>query len=307
MLKFLLQYVPIAALATLISSFIAPVCRGQPVLPVTIPLWEDTPPPAARGMEADDVPSLTLYHASERSRTGAAVVVCPGGGYHALAMGHEGHDVAAWLNKIGISTFVLEYRRAPKYAHPVPLMDAQRAIRLVRSSAKEWEIDPRRIGILGFSAGGHLASSAGTHFDTGVPESPDPVERVSSRPDFMILAYPVISFVTEYTHEGSKRNLLGEHPDDRLVSEMSSELQVSPETPPTFLVHTSEDTGVPPQNSILFYMALHRAGVPAEMHIFEKGRHGLGLAPHAPAFSRWPDLAETWLQARGVLGREGSN
>jgi len=297
------QRISASLLLTVLLLFATEV-RAQPLLPVTIPLWEgDTP--SAVGDQGDDIPTLTLYHASPRTRTGAAIIVCPGGGYVGLAVGHEGNDIAGWLNSIGVSAFVLEYRRAPKYGHPVPLMDAQRAIRTVRARAEEWNVDPDRLGILGFSAGGHLASSAGTHFDGGVAESSDPVERMSSRPDFMILGYPVITFVEESMHEGSRRNLLGENPDQDLVRFMSSELQVSPDTPPTFLVHTSEDTGVPPQNSILFYLALHKAGVPVEMHVFEKGQHGLGLAPDDPAFSAWPDLAETWMRGRGLLAESG--
>jgi acetyl esterase/lipase len=156
---------------------------------------------------------------------------------------------------------------------------------------------------MGFSAGGHLASSAGTHFDAGNASSDDPIERVSCRPDFLILCYPVISFVTRYTHQGSKRNLLGQNPDAKLVESMSSELAVTAETPPTFLFHTNEDTGVPPENSVLFYMALRKAGVPAEMHVFEKGPHGVGLAQKLPALAAWPDLCAAWLRGRGLLDK----
>ncbi len=158
---------------------------------------------------------------------------------------------------------------------------------------------PHKIGILGFSAGGHLASSAGTHFDQGKPDADDPIDRVSCRPDFMILCYPVISLTTPYTHQGSKKNLLGENPDEKLVESMSSELQVTPDTPPTFLFHTNADTGVPSENSVLFYLALRKAGVPAELHIYEKGRHGVGLAPELPALKSWPDRCIDWMRGAG--------
>ena len=184
---------------------------------------------------------------------------------------------------------------------PVELGDAQRALRYVRHNAAKFQIDANRVGIMGFSAGGHLASTAATHFDTGDPSASDPVNRQPSRPDFAILGYPVISFTTEYTHQGSKRNLLGENPDPKLVELLSNELQVTAETPPTFLFHTNEDTGVPPENSVLFYLALRKAGVPAELHIYERGRHGVGLAPTDKVLSSWPARLTDWLYSRGYL------
>jgi acetyl esterase/lipase len=248
-----------------------------------------------------DKPSITIYSPPAEKATGTAIVVCPGGGYGGLAVDHEGKQVADWLTSNGITAFVLRYRIAPRYHHPAPLQDVQRAIRTVRAGAAQWKIDPHRVGVLGFSAGGHLTSTAGTHFDNGKPDADDSINRMSSRPDFLVLVYPVISFTTPFTHAGSKRNLLGENPDESLVENLSNEKQVTKETPPTFLVHTTEDTGVPPENSVLFYLALRKAGVPAEMHIYEKGRHGLGLGPNDPAFATWPSHCITWLRGRGML------
>ena len=196
---------------------------------------------------------------------------------------------------------MLQYRIAPRYHHPAPLQDAQRALRTVRARAGEWHVDSRRIGIWGFSAGGHLASTAGTHFDAGRPDAQDPIERVSCRPDFLILVYPVISMEPPYAHIGSRDNLLGKNPDPKLVENLSNEKQVTSETPPTFLMHTDGDRGVSSVNSVLFYLALKKAGVPAELHIFEKGPHGFGLAPKDPVLSIWPDLLARWLQSRGLL------
>ncbi len=255
--------------------------------------------PGALGTEAVDKPKITLYRAA--SGNGAAVVVCPGGGYGVLAADHEGKQVAEWLNSFGVSAFVLQYRLGPRYHHPAPLQDAQRAIRMVRSGAGTWGVDPTRVGILGFSAGGHLASTAATHFDAGQPASADPVERVSSRPDFAVLCYPVISMKDPVAHVGSRRNLLGDDPDPKLVELLSNERQVTPQTPPTFLFHTADDPGVPVDNSLLFFSALRKAGVPAEMHVFAHGRHGVGLAPDDPALSQWPKLCASWMKGRGLL------
>jgi acetyl esterase/lipase len=266
----------------------------------TIRLWPGNAP-GALGTEDKDIPTLTIYSAYGKNTSGTAVIVCPGGGYGALAMNHEGRQIANYLNSFGVTAFVLKYRLGPKYHHPVELGDAQRAIRLVRSRAKDFNIEPDRVGLWGFSAGGHLASSAGTHFDSGDPHAPDPIDRLGSRPDFLVLAYPVISFTTPYTHKGSLKNLLGDNPDPELVKSLSSELQVTAQTPPTFLFTTSGDTGVPAENSILFYMALHKAGVPAEMHIFEKGPHGVGLGGMDPALEEWPRLLQNWFRTRGLL------
>ncbi len=257
--------------------------------------------PGALGSEDRDKPSITIRLADSAKANGTAVIVCPGGGYGNLAMDHEGAQVAAWLNNLGISAFILKYRLGPIYHHPAPLQDAQRAIRTVRSRAKEFGIDPNRIGIWGFSAGGHLASTTGTHFDDGQSNASDPIDRLSSRPDFMILAYPVISLTTEYVHKGSRKNLLGDPYDPALAEQLSNEKQVTSRTPPTFLFHTDDDAGVPVENSVLFFLALKKAKVPAEMHIYQKGKHGVGLAQSDPVLSTWPDRLKDWLQIRGLL------
>ncbi len=224
----------------------------------TVLLWPDGAPGAQGHANADhvdvdhadvDQPSLTIYPASSASKVPTGVIVCPGGSYTHLAMDHEGAQIAAWLNAHGISAFVLQYRLGPKYHYPVELWDAQRAIRYVRTHAAEWTLAPNRIGIWGFSAGGHLASTAGTHFDVGDSSAADPINRQSSRPDFMILAYPVITMEDPYAHTGSRHNLLGEKPDPALVEALSNERQVTSATPPAFLFHTTEDTVVPVENS----------------------------------------------------------
>ena len=263
-------------------------------------LWPDGAPGAV-GTEPEDKPKLTLYRAPADRATGAAVVVCPGGGYRTLASDHEGKQVAEWLNTLGVSAFVLQYRVGPRYRHPAPLADAHRALRLVRFRAREWGVDPARLGIMGFSAGGHLVSTVGTHFDDGNPQAADPVERIGSRPDLLILAYPVISLSAPFTHSGSRQNLLGDPPDPRLLEDLSNERRVTARTPPAFLFHTADDPAVPVENSLAFYQALHEAHVPAELHVFPKGPHGVGLAPQDPALSQWPKLCAAWLQAMGFL------
>ncbi|MEX2285772.1 MAG: alpha/beta hydrolase [Planctomycetaceae bacterium] len=263
-------------------------------------LWPNGAP-GAIGNESADHPMLTLHRPRPDSRNGCAVIVCPGGGYAGLAMSYEGHDVADWFNTFGVTAFVLQYRHAPRYQHPAPLNDVQRAVRTVRARSAEWKVDPQRIGVLGFSAGGHLTSTAGTHFDDGNSQASDVIERAGCRPDFLVLCYPVISFTTEHAHAGSRRNLLGENPEPALVQSLSSELQVTKQTPPTFLFHTSEDQGVPPENSVLFYLALKKAGVPVEMHIYQSGAHGVGLAQDKPALSSWPGLLRDWLRHRKLL------
>ena len=263
--------------------------------------------PGAKGTEDGDKPLLTIYLPAKEKATGAAVVICPGGGYGHLAMDHEGHQIAQWLNSFGVAGFILQYRHSRSgagYGHPAPLQDAQRAVRTVRARAKEWDVDPARIGILGFSAGGHLASSAGTHFQNRYSEAKDSIDRVSCRPDFMILIYPVISFTEPFTHKGSRRNLLGNDPERELVENLSNERQVTAQTPPTFLVHGNDDKGVPVENSIFFYLALRKAEVPAEMHIYENGRHGFGLGKKFGAVSSWPVRCEDWMRGRGLLDKK---
>jgi len=279
------------------------VLAAEPDAHPTITLFPDGAPNAV-GKEDADIPTLKVYLPPADKATGTAVVVCPGGGYGALANDHEGKQPAEWLNKHGVAAFVLKYRIAPRYHHPAPLQDAQRALRTVRAKAKDYGVDPKKIGIWGFSAGGHLASTAGTHFDDGKADATDPIEKVSCRPDFLILCYPVITFTEKSMHRGSRDNLLGKNPDEKLIESLSNEKQVTDKTPPTFLFHTDADTGVPPENSILFYAALKKAKVPAEMHIYEKGPHGVGLAPKDPVLSTWPDLLAAWLKGRGLLSTE---
>ena len=257
--------------------------------------------PGAQGTQPEDIPTLTIYLPDPGKAVGTGVVVCPGGGYVHLAMEKEGSDIAEWLNSIGIAAFVLKYRLGPRYHHPIEMWDGQRALRYVRYHAKEYGINSNRIGIWGFSAGGHLASTVGTHFDNGKPQAPDPIDRVSCRPDFMVLAYPVVTMLPPYVHKGSRRALLGDHPDPKLVRYLSNELQVTSETPPTFLFSTDADTTVPCENSIQFFLALRQNHVPAEMHIFEPGPHGVGLAPTRAALSIWPTLLANWFRTRGLL------
>ena len=268
-------------------------------------LWPEGAP-GAKGSADGDKPKLTVYLPRKQKATGAAVVICPGGGYGHLAMDHEGHQIAEWLNSLGVAGFILEYRHRNSgagYGHPAPLQDAQRAVRMVRSRAGRYDIDPNRIGILGFSAGGHLASTAGTHFETGNAEAKDPIDRVSCRPDFMVLIYPVISLAESFTHKGSGRNLLGDNPEPKLLDYLSNEKQVTAQTPPTFLVHTYEDRAVPAENSIYFYLALRKAKVPAEMHLYQKGRHGFGLGKTIAAASSWPVRCAEWMRGLGLPGK----
>lgn len=264
-------------------------------------LWPDGAP-GAKGDSPADKPALFLYLASPQRATGAGVVVCPGGGYSTLATGHEGRAVAQWLNEYGISAFVLRYRHGPRYQHPRPLRDAQRAVRMVRAHAETWQVDPGRVGVLGFSAGGHLASTVGTHIDPPDSRSPDSLEHFSTRPDFLTLIYPVISFVESFTHTGSRRMLLGSDPDSSMMRRLSSEKQVTDRTPPTFLIHAGEDEVVPAENSVAFYRALRDADVPAELHLYEKGGHGFGLAPTDPVLSTWTDRWVDWARERELLG-----
>ena len=275
--------------------------RG-PILqePQAIPLWPARAP-GALGDAPEDIPTLTVYMPTDTTGPMTAVIVAPGGGYRALAMNHEGRQPANFLNSLGVAAFVLKYRLGPRYHHPIELGDAQRAIRLVRSRAAEWHLAPDRIGIMGFSAGGHLASTASTHFDAGQPDASDPIDRSSSRPDFAILCYPVISLVEPWTHQGSKTNLLGSNPDPDLARSLSNETQVSARTPPTFLFHTNADTTVPVENSVAYYLALRKAGVPAELHVFKDGAHGAGLALQDPALAEWSRALAGWMRASGLI------
>ncbi len=268
--------------------------------PKVLQLWDGNAP-GATGDSTADRPTITWYKPSEDQAATVAVIVFPGGGYEWLATNHEGRQVANWLNSAGITAFVVRYRLGPRYHHPVQLGDAQRAIRLVRARAIEFGVLPDKIGVMGFSAGGHLASTTETHFDPGDPQAADPVERVSSRPDFAVLAYPVISFVADYAHAGSRDKLLGENPKPDLVKELSSELNVTAETPPTFLFSSNTDTVVPPENSVAFYLALRKAGVPAELHIFEVADHGVGLDLSDPSAGEWSTLLLHWMRERKLV------
>ena len=281
------------------------------------PLWDGTPPNhQASDLKEETVesniiriskvqdPSIEVYLPAQRNANGQAVVICPGGGYGILAYDWEGTEIAKWFNSQGIAGIVLKYR-LPEDAsnvvpHLSPLMDAQRALRMVRHNAAEWNIDPAKIGIMGFSAGGHLASTAGTHFDAGNPASTDPIEHLSSRPDFMILMYPVVSFETASTHRGSRRNLLGEQDSPELVAKYSAEKNVTPETPPTFFIHAADDKSVPVQNSIDLYTALIAQGIPTEMHLYPTGGHGFGLALDKGHLAGWTDRCIDWLESLDV-------
>jgi acetyl esterase/lipase len=270
-----------------------PIADGQ-----VLRLWSGAAP-GALGNDDQDTPTMTIYLPSSTPAGMTAVVILPGGGYRNLAMNHEGRQVASYLNAAGIAAFVLKYRLGPRYHHPIEMGDAQRAVRMVRSHAGEWHIDGARIGVMGFSAGGHLAATVSTHFDSGQAAA-DSVDRVDSRPDFAILGYPVISLTEAWTHQGSKTSLLGENPPADLARSLSGDLSVTPRTPPTFIFQTNADTAVPAENAVSYYPALRKAGVPAEMHIFENGPHGVGLALNDPALNQWPSLLLNWLRGRGL-------
>lgn len=266
----------------------------------TFRLWEGRAP-GALGDTEEDVPTVTMYAAYDAKEPVAAVIVMPGGGYGWLATNHEGRQIANFLNAMGVTAFELRYRLGPKYHHPVELGDAQRAVRMVRARAKEFGVLPDKIGVMGFSAGGHLASTAETHFDAGNASAADPIDRVSSRPDFAVLCYPVISFVAEYAHHGSAENLLGKDASAESLRALSNELQVTAQTPATFLWSSSTDDVVPAENSVAFYLALHKAGVPAELHVFAEAPHGVGLDLKEESVGAWGMLLRNWLKGRGVV------
>lgn len=253
------------------------------------------------GIQHVQIPDIAVFLPAEANATGQAVVICPGGGYHGLAYDWEGTDMAKWLNSLGIAGIVLKYRLPVDKSNVVsylsPLMDALRAMRLVRYHAEEWHIDKNKVGVMGFSAGGHLASTLGTHFDPGNPDAKDPVERISCRPDFMILGYPVISMADSITHRGSKEALLRSDSSPERVREFSNELQVTKETPPTFIFLAADDDVVPPENSLVFFEALKKQKVPVEMHIYPKGGHGFSLAINIDKHTaRWTQDCAAWLR-----------
>lgn len=282
---------------------------------LTLPLWADHIPNNKNINELEirdtaeivrisnvQVPDIAVFLPAKKMSTGQAIVICPGGGYHRLAYDWEGTDIAKWLNSKGIAAIVLKYRlpisRNNLVPHLSPLMDAQRAIRLTRHHAQEWNVDTSKVGIMGFSAGGHLASTAGTHFDFGNTQATDPVDKWSSRPDFMVLVYPVITFIqTDKAHMGSRNALIGEHPDPKLVELYSNELQVKSDTPPTFLIHAGDDTAVPVENSLLFYQALKNNNISAELHVYPTGGHGFALGFGMGYLATWPERCADWLKS----------
>lgn len=286
----------VAASAAILASVATAPAEVQPAFP----LWANGAP-GAQGTGPDDIPTLTPFVPESAKATGAAMIVCPGGGYGGLA-DHEGAGYAAWFNEHGITAFVLKYRLGSHgYRHPVMLQDAARAMRYVRANAAKWNVDAKRIGIIGSSAGGHLAATLLTHFDAGQPDAADPIERVSSRPDLGILCYPVIT-MGSFTHEGSKENLLGKNPPPELVELLSNEKQVSKQTPPCFLFHTWEDGAVNVENSMAFAEALHKQGVPFDLHVYQKGGHGMGLgqdAGDATKLHPWTTDCLYWLKVQG--------
>ncbi len=289
--------------AALILSGAAIVCAGPELEPNAELLWPKGPPDS-NGLTGPEttrdcignisIPTVLWYPAPKEKATGAAVVVMPGGGYGVVCVTSEGMPIVEILHERGIAVVMLKYR-LPNQHHLIPANDARRAIRMTRAKAAEWGIDPKRVGVWGFSAGGHLASTVTTVFDAGNPQSEDPIERMSSRPDFSVLFYPVISMKNEITHQGSRKNLIGEQD---LVERYSNELNVTAETPPCFLLHCSDDTAVPVDNSIRFYQALVANKVPATCLIFEAGKHGPGAFKKNPS---WEGALDDWLKKRGCI------
>lgn len=299
-------------LSRVVAAFALPVVLAPALLraaedakPERVPLWAEGAP-GANGQEPKDQPWLDLYRPEKEKQNGCAVVICPGGGYGMLAADHEGIQPAKFFNEFGVTAYVLHYRLpANGYRHPVPLQDAQRALRLARSRAEQDGVDPARVGIMGFSAGGHLASTAGTHYDAGNPQAADPVDRLGCRPDFLVLCYGVLSFDPAITHGGSVKNLLGDkHNDPELLKLLSNEEQVNAQTPPTFLFSTGDDAAVPVENSLRFYAALRKHRVPAELHVYQSGPHGVGLAPGDPVLGTWPDRLRAWMRVSGLLAAQ---
>ncbi|HEY0778085.1 MAG TPA: alpha/beta hydrolase [Gemmatirosa sp.] len=273
--------------------------------PTVVPLWP-AGAPGALGNAPEDRPSITPFLPDPARATGAAMLVYPGGGYTMLAFDKEGTDVAGWLNSLGVAAFVVRYRLGPRYHHPAMEQDALRAVRVVRSRAAEWHVDAHRIGVIGFSAGGHMAGTVTTRYrDPAAAAAGDATDRLDARPDLAVLIYPVVT-MGDSAHAGSRTNLLGAHPDPALVRALSLETQVTRETPPTFLVAATDDDVVPVENSLLFYRALHAAAVPAELHVYEQGGHGFGLAPGNPVLSTWASLCAAWLGRHGFLARVAS-
>ncbi|NGZ87033.1 alpha/beta hydrolase [Duganella sp. SAP-35] len=273
-----------------------------PLWPEGVPGLRDIGPEKIGGGYNSNVSeaSLTMAGPAVDRPNGTAVIICPGGGYVRMSTAREGDQYANWLGSLGVTTFVLKYRMQ-EYGHPAPLQDVLRAVRTLRSRAAEFGINPARIGVMGSSAGGHLAASAGTLFDHPLGRTGAALDAVSARPDFLMLMYPVITMQDPAVHAGSRKALLGAKPSADALQLMSLEKQVTAATPPTLLIHTQEDTSVPVENSILFYQALTRAHVPAEMYLFEHGSHGMGMRDGLGTSSNWPRRAEEWLRDRGLL------
>jgi acetyl esterase/lipase len=293
---------PTRSLASAVST---PPAQAAPaaVKPSQTTLLWPKGAPGAMGDTDLDKPSLAIYlPASNPTHTG--VVVCPGGGYTHLALQKEGTDVAAWFNARGVAAFVLTYRLAPRYGYPAPIDDGMRAIRYVRAHAADYGVDSNHIGMMGFSAGGHLTATVSTHFDSGNPKPADPIDSFSDRPDFSILCYAALSMRDGLSHGGSRRALLGDDNDPKLIDFLSAELQVTSSTPPAFLYHTVTDEAVPVEASVAYYEAMQRAGVPVELHLFQAGPHGTGLGVAYPAFpelKEWPTLLENWMRYNGWM------
>jgi acetyl esterase/lipase len=283
-----------------LTFFLSSLILSRADMQTAIPLWPNGAP-GALGSSSNDIPTLTPYLPDPTNATGAAMVICPGGGYQHLAP-HEGNDYALWLNQHGVTCFVLKYRLGSNgYHYPAEFQDVTRAMRWVRAHASDYQIDPHRIGIMGSSAGGHLSATLLTHFDAGNKDSKDPVEQQSSRPDLGILCYAVITMEEPYVHKGSRDNLLGKNPSPVLVELLSNELQVTTNTPPCFMWTTFEDKTVPMENTMLFAAALRKNSVPFALHVYEKGRHGLGL-DDKPPFAHphpWANDCLFWLEQRG--------
>ncbi len=270
---------------------------------LVVPLWKNRAP-RSHGETPNDIPSITVFLPKNPGHPTPAMVICPGGGYEVLAWDHEGVNEAEWFQERGIAAFVLKYRLPVNgYRHPVPLLDAQRTMRLVRSQADEWNLDASQIGLMGFSAGGHLAATLNTHFDAGNPNAEDPVDRLSCRPDFTVLVYPVITMDDKVTHAGSKANLLGPDPDPADVAHLSTETQVTPQTPPTLLVHAQDDGPVPIENSRLMLAALQEAGVLSLIHEYPTGGHGFGYFKDDAKNNviGWLERAHEWLKSHGCI------
>jgi acetyl esterase/lipase len=296
--------------AALVVAFLSTKIFAAETTPAVIDLWPEGVPglraDASPEVMKDDrvfnvhVPTLVYYPAPAEKANGTAVIMCPGGGYVRLAITNEGLGAVKWLNPLGVSVFVLKYRMK-EYGHPAPLRDVLRAVRLVRSRAVEFGIDPNRIGVAGSSAGGHLAACSGTLYDEPVGKTGNPLDAVSARPDFLILQYAVITMRTPVTHGGSRASLLGENPSADEISLLSVNEHVTKDTPPTFLVATQDDKSVPLENTLLFYQALRAAGVPAEMHLYPNGPHGFGFRTDLGQTSDWPKRGEEWMRSRGLL------